>query len=69
MPTATHADEPGRGDERVARLVAWADRHPVPGTTLRVVRELLEVDVRDRVFGMTGQAFLSLIPLAIIVTT
>ena len=58
-----------RNQERLARLVAWADRHPVAGTALRIARELLAVDVRDRIFGMTGQAFLSLIPLTIIVST
>ena len=58
-----------RTRERLGRLVAWADRHPVPGTILRIARELLEVDVRDRIFGMTGQAFLSLIPILVIVST
>jgi membrane protein len=58
-----------RNQQRVARLVAWADRHPVAGTALRIARELLAVDVRDRIFGMTGQAFLSLIPVTIIVST
>ena len=58
-----------RSPERVARLVAWADRHPVAGTTLRIGRELLAVDVRDRIFGMTGQSFLALIPVLIIVST
>ena len=58
-----------RTQERLAALVAWADRHPVPGTLLRIARELLEVDVRDRIFGMTGQAFLSLIPLLVIGST
>jgi membrane protein len=58
-----------RTQERLARVVAWADRHPVAGTTLRIARELLAVDVRDRIFGMTGQSFLSLIPLTIIVST
>lgn len=55
--------------ERLARLVAWADRYPVPGTILRIVRELIGVDVRDRIFGMTGQAFLALVPVLIIVST
>ena len=58
-----------RAHARLDSLVAWADRHPVPGTALRIVRELLEVDVRDRIFGMTGQAFLSLIPLLVIGST
>jgi membrane protein len=58
-----------RNQQRLARLVAWADRHPVAGTALRIARELLAVDVRDRIFGMTGQAFLSLIPVTIIVST
>ncbi len=58
-----------RSPERVARLVAWADRHPVAGTTLRIGRELLAVDVRDRIFGMTGQSFLALIPVLILVST
>ena len=58
-----------RTREGLARVVAWADRHPVPGTILRIARELLEVDVRDRIFGMTGQAFLSLIPLLVLVST
>ena len=58
-----------RNQQRAARLVAWADLHPVAGTALRIARELLAVDVRDRIFGMTGQAFLSLIPVTIIVST
>ena len=58
-----------RNQQRAARLVAWADRHPVAGTALRIARELLAVDVRDRIFGMTGQAFLSVIPVTIIVST
>ena len=37
-----------RNQERLARLVAWADRHPVAGTALRIARELLAVDVRDQ---------------------
>ncbi len=55
--------------ERVGGLVAWADQHPVAGTALRIVREMLSVDVRDRIFGMTGQAFLAMTPLLIIVST
>ncbi len=58
-----------RTHPRLAGLVAWADRHPVPGTILRIARELLEVDVRDRIFGMAGQAFLSVIPLLVIAST
>ena len=58
-----------RTQRRLGWLVAWADRHPVPGTVLRIARELLEVDVRDRIFGMTGQAFLSLIPVILIAST
>lgn len=54
---------------RLARLTAWADRYPVPGTILRIVRALLAVEVRDRIFGMTGQAFLSLIPVLVIAST
>lgn len=68
--TAPRAGGTGwRSPQRVARLVAWADRHPVAGTTLRIGRELLAVDVRDRIFGMTGQSFLALIPVLIIVST
>lgn len=55
--------------QRLAPLVAWADRNPVPGTVLRIARELLAVDVRDRIFGMAGQSFLALIPLLIITST
>ena len=70
MTTPGHgAVRNARAHERLAALVAWADRHPVPGTILRIARELLEVDVRDRIFGMTGQAFLSLIPLLVIAST
>ena len=58
-----------RTQERLDVLVAWADRNPVPGTTLRIARELLAVDVRDRIFGMAGQSFLALIPLLIITST
>lgn len=58
-----------RRERLVAALVEWADRYPVPGTVLRIGRELLEVDVRDRVFGMTGQAFLSLVPVLVIAST
>ena len=58
-----------RNRARMQRVVAWADRHPVAGTTLRIARELLEVDVRDRIFGMTGQAFLALIPVTVLVST
>ena len=58
-----------RNQARMLRVVKWADRHPVAGTTLRIARELLEVDVRDRIFGMTGQAFLSLIPVILIAST
>lgn len=55
--------------QRLDAGVRWADRHIVAGTALRVVREMLSVDVRDRIFGMTGQAFLSLIPILIIFST
>ena len=58
-----------RTQERLDLLVAWADRNPVPGTTLRIARELPAVDVRDRIFGMAGQSFLALIPLLIITST
>lgn len=58
-----------KNQERLARLVAWADRNPVPGTILRIARELLAVDVRDRIFGMAGQSFLAVIPLLIIAST
>ncbi|WP_345206033.1 YhjD/YihY/BrkB family envelope integrity protein [Fodinibacter luteus] len=58
-----------RTHDRVAGLVAWADRNPVPGTILRIARELLAVDVRDRIFGMAGQSFLAVVPLLIIAST
>jgi Virulence factor BrkB len=58
-----------KNQERLALLVAWADRNPVPGTILRIVRELLAVDVRDRIFGMAGQSFLAVVPLLIIAST
>jgi hypothetical protein len=58
-----------RTRERLAVVVAWADRNPVPGTILRIVRELIAVDVRDRIFGMTGQAFLALVPVLIILSS
>lgn len=58
-----------RTQQRIEVLVAWADRNPVPGTALRIARELLAVDVRDRIFGMAGQSFLALIPLLIITST
>jgi uncharacterized BrkB/YihY/UPF0761 family membrane protein len=47
-------------------LLERADRRPVIGVTLRCVRDLLSIDVRDRIFGMTGQSFLALVPLMII---
>jgi membrane protein len=62
----TRRQELGR---RLAHLVEWADTHPVAGSALRIVRELLSVDVRDRIFGMTGQAFLAMVPLLIIIST
>jgi membrane protein len=55
--------------QRLAALVAWADRNPVPGTILRIARELLAVDVRDRIFGMAGQSFLAVVPLLIIASS
>ena len=58
-----------RTRRRLAKVVAWADRNPVPGTILRIGRELIAVDVRDRIFGMTGQAFLALVPVLIIVSS
>ena len=64
--TAAPSTAAARTAARLAPLVAWADRNPVPGTTLRIVRQLLAVDVRDRVFGMAGQSFLAVIPLLII---
>ena len=67
--TAAPRRPPWRSPERVAQVVAWADRHPVAGTTLRIGRELLAVDVRDRIFGMTGQSFLALIPVLVIGST
>jgi membrane protein len=47
-------------------LLARADRRPVLGVTLRCVRDLVSVDVRDRIFGLTGQSFLALVPLMVI---
>lgn len=49
--------------------VEWADGNPVGGPALRIAREMLSVDVRDRIFGMTGQSFMAMIPLLIIVST
>jgi membrane protein len=66
VDTVTRSDETR---ERLTRLVAWADRYPVPGTILRIVRELIAVDVRDRIFGMTGQSFLAVIPVLVIAST
>ena len=67
--TAAPSTAAARTAARLAPLVAWADRNPVPGTTLRIVRQLLAVDVRDRVFGMAGQSFLAVIPLLIITSS
>lgn len=50
-------------------LLARADRHPVLGVTLRCVRDLVSVDVRDRIFGLTGQSFLALVPLMVLFTS
>lgn len=66
---AAHGTAAARTAARLAPLVAWADRNPVPGTTLRIVRQLLAVDVRDRIFGMAGQSFLAVIPLLIITSS
>ena len=52
-----------RTQERLDVLVAWADRNPVPGTILRIARELLAVDVRDRIFGIFNRK-LELIAMA-----
>jgi membrane protein len=38
----------------------------VLGVTLRCVRDLVSVDVRDRIFGLTGQSFLALVPLMVL---
>ncbi len=50
-------------------LLERADRRPVLGVTLRCVRDLVSIDVRDRIFGMTGQSFLALVPLMIIASS
>ncbi len=55
-----------QGRARVEVLLERADRRPVLGVTLRCVRDLVSVDVRDRIFGMTGQSFLALVPLMIL---
>ena len=63
-------------DDLVARtradvddLLERADRRPVLGVTLRCVRDLVSVDVRDRIFGLAGQSFLAFVPLLIIVSS
>ena len=50
-------------------LLDRADRRPVLGVTLRCVRDLLSVDVRDRMFGLAGQSFLAFVPLLIITSS
>jgi hypothetical protein len=66
----------GRVDDLIVRTRAdadgplrRADRRPVVGVTLRCVRDLVSVDVRDRIVGMTGQSFLAFVPLMIIVSS
>ncbi len=55
--------------DRLTEAMEWAATRPVAGTVLRIVREMMSVDVRDRIFGMTGQAFMAIIPVLIIVST
>ena len=55
-----------RTRREVDDLLLRADRRPVLGVTLRIVRDLLSIDVRDRIFGLAGQSFLALVPLMII---
>lgn len=51
------------------RALVVADRYTMPRVVVRTVRELLGVDVRDRVFGLAGQSFLALIPILILGST
>jgi membrane protein len=51
------------------RALVRADDYTVPRVVVGILRELLSVDVRDRVFGLAGQSFLALIPVLILVST
>jgi membrane protein len=53
----------------VDRLLEQADRRPAIGVTLRCVRDLLSIDVRDRIFGLAGQSFLAFVPLLILASS